>query len=62
VLAALHALEQERVVGVFCDLEEGRDRREQVGHDLLPDRYERAALGQVHELVECRQSHAGLTG
>ena len=35
VLAAFDALEQKRVVGVLGDLQERRDRRQQVGHDLL---------------------------
>ena len=52
VLAAFDALEQERVVGVLGDLEERRDRRQQVGDDLLADRHERAALRQLHEFFE----------
>ena len=45
VLAAFDAFEQERVVGVLGDLEERRDRRQQVGDDLLarPARTCRAA-------------------
>ena len=46
VLAALDALEQERVVGVLGDFQERRDRRQQVGDDLLADRHERAALAR----------------
>ena len=57
LLATLDALEQEGVVGVLRDLEEGRDRRQQVGHDLLDHRHERAAPRQLHELVECRLLH-----
>ena len=57
VLAALDALEQERVVGVLGDLQERRDRRQEVGDDLLAHRHERAALRQFHELVERRQLH-----
>ena len=56
-LAALDALEQERVVGVFGDLEECRDRRQQVGDDLLHDRHERAAARQLHEFFESRLLH-----
>ena len=41
-LASLHALEEERVIGVLGDLEEGGHRRQQVGDDLLHDRDERA--------------------
>ena len=48
-LSAFDALEQEGVVGVFGDLEKRRDRRQQVGDDLLDDRHERAAPRQVHE-------------
>ena len=52
LLAALDRLEQERVVGVLGDLEERRHRRQQVGDDLLVDRHERAALGQLLEFLE----------
>ena len=51
-LAALDALEQERVVGVLGDLEEGGDRRQQIRDDFLDDRHERAAPCQLHELFE----------
>ena len=34
------------------NLEEGGDRRQQVGDDLLDDRHERAAARQLHELFE----------
>ena len=57
LLAAFDALEQERVVGVLGDLEERRHRRQQVGHDLLDDRHERAAPRQVDELFERRLLH-----
>jgi len=54
LLAAFHALEQERVVGMLGDLQEGRDRRQQIRHDLLDDRHERAAPRQLHEFfVTC---------
>ncbi len=56
-LAALDALEQERVVGVFRDLEEGRDRRQEVGDDLLHDGHERAAPGKLDELFESGLLH-----
>ena len=52
VLAAFDALEQERVVGVLGDLEERRDRRQQVGDDLLADGHEVAPLGEIDELFE----------
>ena len=58
LLAAFHALEQERVVGVLGNLEKGGHRRQQVRHDLLHDRHERAAPRQLHELVERRLFHA----
>ncbi len=58
VLAALHALEQEGVVGVPGDLQKGRDRRQQVGHDLLADRHERALGRQRLEFLERGRSHA----
>ena len=54
VLAALDALEQERVVGVLGDLQKRRDRRQQVGDDLLAHRHERAAARQFLELLERR--------
>ena len=56
-LAAFDALEQERVVGVLGDLEEGRRRRQQVGEDLLVDGHERAARRQLRELFERRLLH-----
>jgi hypothetical protein len=37
---------------VLGDLQEGRHRREQVGHDLLDDRHERAPLRQLSEFLE----------
>ena len=52
LLAALDALEQERVVGVLGDLEKRRDRRQQVRDDFLDDRHERAPARQLHELFE----------
>ena len=55
--APLDALEQERVVGVFGDLQERRDRRQQVGDDLLDDRHERPAPGELHEFFEGRLLH-----
>ncbi len=57
LLAAFDRLEQERVVGVLRHLEERRDRRQQVGDDLLVDRHERAALRQLLEFVERRDLH-----
>ena len=60
MLAALDALEQEGVVGVLGDLEERRHRRQQVGDDLLADRHERAARGQLDELFERRLLHTGV--
>ena len=57
LLAAFDALEQERVVGVLGDLEEGGDRGQQVGNDLLDDRHEGAPPRQLHELVERRLFH-----
>ena len=57
VLAPFHALEQERVVRIFRDLQERRHRREQVGHDLLADRDERAAQGQFRELLKRGDFH-----
>ncbi len=57
VLPALDAFEQERVVGVLGNLQERRDRRQQVGDDLLAHRHERAARGQFLELVERRELH-----
>ena len=38
VLAPFDAFEQERVVGILGDLQERRDRREQVRDDFLADR------------------------
>ena len=52
VLAAFDAFQEKRVVRVFGDLQERRDRREEVGDDLLAHRHERAAPGQLLELVE----------
>ena len=60
VLAAFDALQQERVVGVLGDLQERRHRRQQVGHDLLVHRHERAALRQLDELFERRLFHTGV--
>ena len=57
VLAALDALEQKRVVGVLGDLQERRDRREQIGDDLLAHRHERAAPRQLLELLKRRDFH-----
>ena len=57
VLAALDALEQERVVGVLGDLQERRHRRQQVGDDLLADRHERAAPRQLLEFLKRRDFH-----
>ena len=58
LLAAFDRLEQERVVGVLGDLQERRDRRQQVGDDLLVDRHERAALRQLLEFFERRDLHS----
>src|SRR5450759_4673163 len=58
VLATFHALEEERVVRVLRDLQERGHRREQVGHDLLADRHERALRGQRGEFSERRDLHA----
>ena len=58
LLAAFHALEQERVVGVLGDLQERRHRRQQVRDDLLDHRHERAAPRQLHELFERRLLHS----
>ena len=52
VLAAFHAFQEKRVVRVLGDFQERRDRREEVGHDLLDHRHERAAPGQLLEFVE----------
>ena len=57
LLAAFNRLEQERVVGMLRDLEEGGHRRQQVGDDLLVDRHERAALRELPEFVERRYVH-----
>ena len=57
VLAALDALEQKRVVGVFRDLQKRRHGREQVRHDLAAHGHERAMLRQLDELVERRLFH-----
>ena len=57
MLAALDALEQERVVRVLGDLQEGRNRRQQVGDDLLADRNEGSAPRQFLELLKRRNSH-----
>ena len=40
------------------NLEKGGDRRQQVRHDLLHHRHERAAPRQLHELVEGRLLHS----
>ena len=61
VLAALHALEQERVVRVFGDLQERRHRRQQVCDDLLADRHERAAPRQLLEGLKRRNLHRAQT-
>ena len=61
VLAAFDALQQERVVGVLGNLQERRDRRQQVGDDLLADGHERAAPGQVLELVKRGDFHRAQT-
>ena len=57
LLAAFHRFEQERVVGMLGDLEEGGHRRQKVGHDLLVDRHERPALRELPEFVEGRYMH-----
>ena len=57
VLAALDAFEQERVIGMLGNLQEGRHRRQQVRHQLLAHGHERRALGQVHELFKRRLLH-----
>src|SRR4051794_20908881 len=61
VLSALDAFEQERVIGIFGDLEEGRDRRQQVGNELLDDRHERAAPGELLEFFKRRDLHVWQT-
>ena len=50
LLAAFHAFQQERVVGVLRNLEERGDRRQQIRHDLLTHGHEGAALCQLDEL------------
>ncbi len=57
LLAALHALEEKRIVGVLGDLQKRGDRREQVRHDFLHDRHKRTAPRQVHELIKRRLFH-----
>ncbi len=59
LLAALDALEQERVIGMFRDAKEGRHRREQVGEEFAAHRHERAAAGEVDEFVEGGLGHRG---
>ena len=54
VLAALDALEEERVIGMLGHLEERRHRRQQVGHQFLHHRHKRGPLGEVHELFKRR--------
>ena len=61
VLAAFHAFQEKRVVRVLGDLQERRDRREQVGDDLLAHRHERAAPGQLLELVERCDLHMAIS-
>jgi hypothetical protein len=61
-LAAFDALEKERVIGVFGDLQERGHRGEQVGDDFLHHRHERAALGQVDEFVVGRLLHSRWRG
>ena len=52
VLAAFDAFEQERIVGVFGNPQERRHRRQEIGHELLDDRHERASLRQLGECFE----------
>ena len=57
MLASFHALQEKGVVGVLGDLQERRYRREQIGDDLLAHGHERAAPGQLLELVKRRSFH-----
>ncbi len=57
VLSAFDALEEKRVVGMLGNLEEGGDRGQQIGADLLPHRDERRVLGQRSEFLEGREPH-----
>ena len=57
LLAAFNRLQQKRVVGVLRDLQERRDRRQQIGDDLLVDRDERTPLRQLLEFLERRDVH-----
>src|SRR5690606_14793990 len=50
-LAALHAFDEERVVGVLGDAQERRDRRQQVGQQFAAHGHERAASRQLGEFV-----------
>src|SRR5687767_9402991 len=43
---------------MFGNLQKGGDRREQVRHDFLDDRHERAAPRQFHELFVCCLLHS----
>ena len=52
VLPTLDALQQERVVGMFSNLEEGRYRCQEVRHHLLAYRDERALFGERGELFK----------
>src|SRR5262249_39177213 len=57
VLAALDALQEERVVGVLGDLEKCRDGRQKVCDELLAARHERAAPRQTLELIKRGDFH-----
>ena len=59
LLAAFDTFEQERVIGMFRDAQEGRDRSQQVGQQLPAHRHERAPAREVHELVEGGLGHRG---
>ena len=59
VLAALDALEQERIVGVLGDAQERRHRRQQIGDELLDDRHEGASLRELGECLERCLFHNG---
>ena len=61
VLSALDAFEQECVVGILGDLQKRRDGSQQIGHQLLADRHERAAPGQFLELLKRRDVHRSHT-
>ena len=56
-LAAFHAFQEERVIGVLGDLEERGNRRQEIGHDFLADRHESAAPRQLLELFKRRDFH-----